>query len=137
MVTRVAGVPAGAGGFQSAGSSWNERMIRWERVAERVLLKSISTEAVADDSLPIAKSVAQNNYAPILGAFPIAAFSSDSASYVIDVTDFFSADNPATSGLSADQRRAYGARRDDPARSYISSVRGFPIKCRGATGTNV
>ncbi|MDQ8163307.1 MAG: DUF5118 domain-containing protein [Gemmatimonadota bacterium] len=28
MVTRVAGVPAGAGGFQSAGSSLTERMIR-------------------------------------------------------------------------------------------------------------
>ena len=127
MVTRVAGVPAGSGGFQSAGSSLNERMIRWERVAERVLLKSISTDAVADDTLPIAKSVAQNNYAPILGAFPITAFTGDSSAYVIDVTDFFSTDNPATSGLSADQRRTYGVRRYDPARSYISSVRGFPI----------
>src|SRR5262249_51741817 len=29
MVTRVAGVPAGSGGFQSAGSSVNERMVRW------------------------------------------------------------------------------------------------------------
>ena len=127
MVTRVAGVPAGSGGFESAGSSLNERMVRFERVADRVLLKSISTDAVADDSLPIAKSVAQNNYAPILAAFPIAAFSGDSTSYVVDVTDFFSADNPATSGLSAAQRRTYGVRRFDPARSFISSVRGFPI----------
>ena len=127
MVTRIAGVPAGSGGFQSAGSSLNERMIRWERVAERVLLRSISTDAVADDSLPIARSVAQNNYPAIIGAFPIAAFTRDSNAYVIDVTDFFSSDNPATSGLNADQRRAYGVRRFDPARSYVSSVRGFPI----------
>ena len=28
MVTRVAGVPAGSGGFQSAGSSLNERLVR-------------------------------------------------------------------------------------------------------------
>ena len=42
MVTRVAGVPAGAGGFQSAGSSLNERLIRWDRVNDRVLLKSVS-----------------------------------------------------------------------------------------------
>lgn len=127
MVTRVAGVPAGAGGFQSAGSSLTERMIRWERVNDRVLLKSISPAAVADDSLPIARSVAQNNYPAIIGAFPIAAFGKDSAAYVIDVTDFFAADNPATSGLDAAQRRAYGVRRYDAARSYISSVRGFPI----------
>ena len=127
MVTRVAGVPAGAGGFQSAGSSLNERMVRWERVTDRVLLKSISHDAVADDTLPIAMSVAQNNYAPIIGAFPIQAFTRDSNSYVLDVTDFFSTDNPATSGLNANQRRTYGVRRFDPARSYISSVRGFPI----------
>ncbi len=127
MVTRVAGVPAGSGGFQSAGSSLNERMVRWERVNERVLLKSISPDAVADDTLPIAKSVAQNNYAPILAAFPIAAFSRDSSSYVVDVTDFFSTDNPATSGLSAAARRTYGVRRFDPARSYVSGVRSFPI----------
>ena len=127
MVTRVSGVPAGSGGFQSAGSSLNERMIRWERVTDRVILKSISTASVADDSLPIARSVAQNNYPAIIGSFPIAAFTRDSNSYVIDVTDFFSTDIPATSGMSADERRTYGVRRFDAARSYISSVRGFPM----------
>ena len=127
MVTRVSGAPSGGGGFQTAGSSLNERMIRWERLNDRVLLKSISTEAVADDSLPIARSVAQNNYAPIIAAFPVAAYGRDSASYVLDVTDFFATDNPATSGLNANQRRTYGVRRYDPARSYISSMRGFPI----------
>jgi hypothetical protein len=126
MVTRVSGVPAGSGGFQSAGSSLNERLVRWERVADRLLVKSISTAAVADSSLPIALSVAQNNFPAILGAFPVAAFTADSASTVIDVTDFFASDNPATSGLNAAQRRTYGVRRFDPARSYVSSVRAFP-----------
>jgi hypothetical protein len=127
MVTRVAGVPAGSGGFQSAGSSLNERLIRWERASDRILLKSISTDAVADDTLPIARSVAQNNYPAIIGAFPIAAFGRDSSTYVIDITDFFGTDNPATSGMGADQRRTLGVRRFDPARSYVSSMRGFPI----------
>src|SRR5688572_7824310 len=127
MVTRISGVPAGSGGFQSAGSSLNERLIRWERVGERLMLRSISVDAVADDTLPIARSVAQNNYAPIIAAFPVAAFSRDSAGYVIDVTDFFTADNPATSDMSTAQRTAYGVRRFDAARSYISSVRGFPM----------
>ncbi len=127
MVTRVAGVPGGSGGFQSAGSSLNERLVRWERVGDRVLLKSINLLAVADDSLPIAKSVAQNYYPAIIGAFPVAAYGRDSSTAVIDVTDFFAADNPATSGLDANARRTYGVRRFDPARSYISSVRGFPI----------
>jgi hypothetical protein len=127
MVTRVSGVPAGAGGFQSAGSSLNERMVRWERAGDRIVLHTVSPTAVADDSLPIAKSVAQNNYGAIIGAFPIAAFARDSNAYVVDVTDFFNTDNPATSGLGAAARRTYGVRRFDPARSYISSVRGFPI----------
>ncbi len=127
MVTRVAGVPGGSGGFQSAGSSLTERLVRWDRVGERVLLKSINTGAVADDSLPIARSVAQNNYPAIIGAFPIAAYGKDSASFVIDVTDFFAADNPATSGMDAASRRQFGVRRYDAARSYIAGMRGFPI----------
>lgn len=98
MVTRVSGVPGGSGGFQSAGSSLAERLVRWDRVGDRVLLRSINTGMVADDSLPIARSVAQNNYPAIIGAFPVAAYGRDSASAVIDVTEFFAADNPATSG---------------------------------------
>src|SRR3954469_18117708 len=127
MVTRISGVPAGSGGFQSAGSSLNERLVRWERVNDRIMLRGIDVDAIADDSLPIAKSVAQNNYATVLAAFPIAAFSRDSNAYVVDVTDFFATDNPVTSGLNAAQRTAYGVRRFDAARSYVSSMRGFPI----------
>ena len=127
MVTRISGVPAGSGGFQSAGSSLNERLVRWEHVGDRVLLRGISVDAIADDTLPIARSVAQNNYASVLAAFPVAAYSRDSTASVIDVTDFFATDNPVTSGLNAAQRTAYGVRRFDAARSFVSSVRGFPI----------
>ena len=127
LVSRLAGVPAGTGGFQSAGSSVNERMVRWERLGDRVLLRSISVDAVADDSLPIARSVRENNYAPILASFPIQAFARDSNAYVLDVTDFFGGDTPALSGLNAAQRRTYGVRRFDTARSYVSGVRAFPI----------
>ena len=99
-----------------------------ERVNDRIQLQSISYAAVADDSLPISISVRNNNYSPILAAFPIQAFTRDSTSYVLDVTDFFGGDTPGISGLSAAQRRAqYGVRRFDPARSYVSSVRAFPI----------
>lgn len=127
MVTRVSGAPAGMGGSATAGNSVNERMVRWHRANDRLILQVVSPTAVADDSLPIARSVAENNYGPIIGAFPIAAFTRDSNSYVVDVTDFFAADNPSTSGLGAAARRQFGVRRYDPARSYIASVRGFPI----------
>lgn len=127
LVSRLSGVPAGSGGFQSAGSSLSERMVRFERLNNNVHLKSISVDSVADESLPISRSVSQNNFAPILAAFPIAAFGKENTSYVIDVTDFFSGDTPALTGLSAAQRRTYGVRRFDTGRSYISDVRSFPM----------
>ena len=127
LVSRVAGVPSNFGGFTSAGTSIEERVVRWERVSDRILLRAIAFDAVADDSLPIAISVAENNVGPILGAFPIQAFSRDSASYVLDVTDFFTGDTPAISGLTPAQRRQYQVRRLDPARSYVNTVRSFPL----------
>ncbi len=126
LVSRLSGVPTGSGGFQSAGSSVNERMVRWERQDNNILLKSISVDAVADPELPIARSVSENNFAPILASFPIAALGNNGSSSVIDVTTFFSGDTPALSGLSTAQRTTYGVRRFDAARSYVSSIRAFP-----------
>ena len=127
LVSRIAGVPQNFGGFTSAGTSVEEQVVRWERHGNTVLLRSVSFTAVADDSLPIALSVASNNVGPILGAFPIQAFGKDSASYVLDVTDFFAGDTPGIAGLSPAQRRQYQVRRLDPARSYVSAIRAFPL----------
>ena len=131
FVSRIAGVPANFGGFLSAGTSIEERVIRFEKQPDRLIMRSISFGAVADDSLPIAISVASNNVGAILAAFPIQAFGKaggrDSSSTVVDVTDFFAGDTPGISGLSSDQRRQYQVRRLDPARSFINSVKSFPM----------
>ncbi len=127
LVSRVAAVPTNFSGFTSAGTSIAERVVRWERNGDRLMLRSIGFSAFADDSLPVALSVASNNLGPILGAFPIQAFTRDSASAVLDVTDFFSGDIPAISALDAAQRRTYQVRRLDPARSYVNHVRSFPL----------
>jgi hypothetical protein len=126
LVTRIAGVPANFGGFLSAGTSVEERVVRWERQRDRIVLRTIAYDAVADDSLPIAISVASNNVGAILAAFPIEAYGKDSASFVIDVGSFFSGDTPALSGLSPAQRRQYQVRRLDPARSFLGAVKSFP-----------
>ena len=126
LVSRISGVPAGSGGFQSAGSVVNERMVRWEKRDNSMLLKSISVDSYADEETPIAKSVSQNNFAPILASFPIAAFGASNSSSVIDVTDFFAGDTPALSGLSAATKRTYGVSRYDTARSFVSDIRSFP-----------
>jgi hypothetical protein len=125
FVTRTAALPEGqTGGF--AGSSKEERVVRFERIGDRVIMRSQSYLAVADDSLPIARAVERANYTPVLAAFPVQAYGRDSA-FVIDVTDFFSGDTPGISGMSAAERRTYGVRRLDPARSWISNIRSFPI----------
>jgi hypothetical protein len=131
LVSRIAGVPANVGGFISAGTSVGERLIRWERNGDRLSMRSISVDAVADDSLPIALSVASNNVGAILMTFPIQAYgragARDSATFVVDVTEFFGGDTPTLSGLSAAQRRTYQVRRLDPARSYVTAVKSFPL----------
>ena len=126
LVSRIAGVPAGIGGFVSAGASVEERLVRWERQGDRVMLRSLSVDAYADDSLPIAISVASNNTGAILAALPVQAYGRDSASFVVDVTDFFGGETPGISGLSAAQRRQYQVRRLDPTRSFVTSVKSFP-----------
>ena len=127
FVTRVSGVPANFGGFTSAGTSLEERLVRFERTGDRLVLRSLTVGAYADDSLPIALSVAENNVGPILAAFPIQAYGKDSASFVVDVTDFFAGDTPGISGVTAAQRRQYQVRRFDPARSYINTIKSFPL----------
>ncbi|HYN06055.1 MAG TPA: zinc-dependent metalloprotease [Vicinamibacterales bacterium] len=126
LVSRISGVPAGSGGFTSAGSSIAERMVRWERRDNNVLLRSISVDSYADPETPISKSVIENNFAPILASFPIAAFGAGNATAVVDVTDFFAGDTPALAGLSTAQRRTYAVQRFDAARSFVSQIRSFP-----------
>ncbi|MDB4893607.1 MAG: hypothetical protein JWL61_5462 [Gemmatimonadetes bacterium] len=127
FVSRIAGVPTNFPGFTPAGTSLEERMIRWERQGDRLLMRGVATVAYSDDSLPIAISVASNNIGPILASFPVAAYTSDSSSVVVDVTDFFAGDTPGISGLTPAQRRQYQVRRLDPARSFVNTAHAYPL----------
>jgi hypothetical protein len=127
LVTRIGRVPAGFGGFTVAGAKVAEQVLRWERRGDRVMLRKVSFNEVADESEPISNSVVRNNFAPILEAFDIEAIGPNGDTVVIDVTDFYSGDTPALSGVSAAQRSTYQVRRLDPARSFINYVRSFPL----------
>ena len=127
VISRWASVPSNFGGFNPAGFSAQEQIMTWERQGDRILLRKHSYDAVAADSTPISLSVAANNYAPIVESFAISAIGPDSASVVIDVSDFFSGDTPAISALDPRRRREYGVRRLDPDRSFITSARAYPM----------
>ncbi len=127
LISRVAGVQAGMGGFLPAGAAVNRQMVRFERVGDRVLLRAYSGEAVADDTLAIAQSVRSNYFAPILASFEVEVRGPTDGSSVVDVTDFFEGDTPALSGLRPAQRRNYQVRRLDGDRSFITRVRSYPL----------
>ena len=125
-VVRIAQVPADLGGYIPAGAKTAEGVLRWERVGDRVRLRTQSYTAVADEALPIAQSVRVNNFEPVVAAFPVAALTPDSAGVVVDVTDLYAKDTPALSGLSVEQRTQFKVRRLDEARSFVDDVKSFP-----------
>src|SRR5690606_31638319 len=127
LVSRIAQTPANLSGFINAGSKTGEQVVAWERRDNTVLLRKRSFDAVAADSLPIALSVASNNFEPIVAAFDVEALSKDGAGVVIDVTDFYSDDVPAISGLSQNQRTNFKVRSLDDDRSFIDYVHSYPL----------
>lgn len=127
LVTRLKDIPAGlGGGYVNAGSKTNTQVIVWEKFKKKLLLKVRSYNAVANDSLPIYKSVKANNLEPVIYAFDIKVKNPDSTATVVDVTKFFSTDVKAISGLPAFFRRTYRVRRLDASRSFINSIKSYP-----------
>jgi len=128
LVSRLSKLPSDlGGGYVNAGSETNEQLVVWQRFQDKVLLKVKSSNAVADASLPISISVKSNNYEPVLFAFDIVAFSTNSENTVIDVTKFYSTDVKAISGLSAAMRETYKVKALDDSRSFITAMKSFPM----------
>lgn len=128
LVSRLSKLPSNlGGGYVNAGSETNEQLIVWQRFQDKILIKSKSYNAVANDTLPISISVKANNYEPTLFAFDIVAFSKDSANTVVDVTKFYSTDVKAISGISAEMREVYKVKGLDDSRSFINTIKSFPM----------
>jgi len=127
-VSRIAQLPNGlGGGFVNAGSKTNQQVVHWTRYQNKVLLKIKSYGNVADSTKAISNSVRVNNYEPTLYAFDIKAFNKDSTAAVINVTKLFTADVKAISGLSARLRKQYKVKKLDASRSFINSMKSFPL----------
>ena len=123
MVTRIAKTAAGMG---FGGGKENEQVVRWQRKNDNIILRLVSHQVVAADSLPVHEAVVNSNFEPILYMFPIKAFGKDSSSVVIDVTELFESDVTALA-LQSWTRKRYKITRLDGSRSYIESLRSFPI----------
>ncbi|SMO49586.1 zinc-dependent metalloprotease [Solitalea koreensis] len=111
-----------------AGDEVNENIIRFEiGPNNKVFLKNISYSEVSKDSTQdMYHSVMNSNIQPIVGSFDIKAFSERNKGVLIDFTDYLSGDNDI---LFFDQQKKAGLklRMFQPDKSYISSVKSFPI----------
>jgi hypothetical protein len=116
-VSQIAKTTLGAGfGGQAAGN----RVVKWERRGDRILLRAVSYDVIADPSTEIARAVEAANYNPIVMAFNIEAIGKDDAA-VIEVTRLFTTDVTEFSG-----RTRVGARAFDASRSFVEEAIAFP-----------
>jgi hypothetical protein len=127
MVSRVASVPSNFFGFTSSGSKTAEQVVLFEKVRDKVNIRQRSYNAVAADSLPISRSVKANNFEPVIASFEVKATHPETKATVIEINSLFENDVPAISGLSSGLRSMYQVRRLDNSRSYIDTVRTFPL----------
>jgi len=127
QVSRIVQLPQGiGGGYVNAGTKTHEQLVKWEKKYDKVLIRTVSYVNISDDSLAISLSVKANNYEPILFAFDIAAYSPDSSNVVIDVSDFYTDDIEAISGISPSHRKDYKISKLDDDRSFIESITSYP-----------
>jgi len=116
-VTQIKRTTLGAG---YGGQIVNDHVVRWEQSGNRVFLKLVHYDVVADPAKPIAQAVADANNPAILRAFNVAAIS-PIGNLVIDVTSLFTSEL-----IEFSPRQALGARGMDPSRTYIEKVVSFP-----------
>src|ERR1051325_5303813 len=116
-VSQIAKTTLGAGyGGQAAGN----RVVKWERKGNRILLRNVAYDVVADPKLPVARAVAAANNDTIIMAFNIEAFGKDESA-VIDVSRLFT-----TEVTEFSARTRLRARGFDASRSFIEKTKSFP-----------
>jgi len=125
MVSRISKTATGIG---FGGGKINTQVLRWEKKDKKVLLRVVSHDIVASDSLPVHEAVVNSNFEPVLYAFEIKAYKKDSIkpATVIDVTDLFEKDVNAL-GMPDFYKKQYKVSRLDGDRSYIESVKSYPL----------
>ena len=116
-VSQIAKTTLGAGyGGQAAGN----RVVKWERKGNRILLRNVSYDVVADPKLPVSRAVQAANNDTIIMAFNIEAFGKDESA-VIDVSKLFT-----TEVTEFSPRTRLRARGFDASRSFIEKTKSFP-----------
>ncbi|MFT4568155.1 MAG: hypothetical protein ACI9FN_003124 [Saprospiraceae bacterium] len=126
VVSRIAGFVKNLN-FGGAGvKSRPQQVIRWQRLDNKILLRSVSYNSVADENTPIYQSVKNNNFEPIIMAFKIATISPDSTSTVIQIDPLFNTNVDMLGAVFPRQEKNFGIRGVDKSRSFITSIKAYP-----------
>jgi hypothetical protein len=116
-VSQIAKTTLGAGyGGQAAGN----RVVKWERKGNRILLRNVLYDVVADPKLPVSRAVQAANNDTIIMAFNIEALGKNESA-VIDVTRLFT-----TEVTEFSARTRLRARGFDATRSFVEKTKSFP-----------
>ena len=119
VVTRIAKTASGIG---FGGGKQNTQVLRWEKRSKKVLIRVVSHQVIAADSLPIHEAVVNSNFEPILYRFDVKTVGKDSTSTVIQVNKFLEGDIKAL-GFPASRRKTYKISGLDKTRSFIEALR--------------
>ncbi|MEL7425091.1 MAG: zinc-dependent metalloprotease [Bacteroidota bacterium] len=126
VVSRISGHVKGLN-FGGAGmKSRPQQVIRWQRLDNQLMLRSVSYNDVANYEDPVYRSVQNNNFEPIIKVFPIAAFNADSTGALIEVGSLFTTDVPMIGALRSQERERFKVKNLDKSRSIISWMKSFP-----------
>ncbi len=116
-VSQIAKTTLGVGyGGQAAGN----RVVKWERKGNRILLRNVVYDVIADPKLPVSRAVQAANNDTIIMAFNIEALGKDDSA-VIDVSRLFT-----TEVTEFSARTRLRARGFDASRSFIEKTKSFP-----------
>ena len=126
VVSRISGFVKNLN-FGGAGmKSRPQQVIRWQRKDEKILLRSVSFNSIADEDLPIYKSLKNNNFEPIIMVFDIQAIGKDSNSVVIDVNPLFTTEVDMIGPLRPNEKKNFEIGNLDTKRSLINYIKAFP-----------
>jgi hypothetical protein len=116
-VSQIARTTLGVG---YGGQALGNRVVKWERAGNKVHLRDVNYEVVADPKTPVSQAVKAANNSTIIMTFPIAAFGPNESA-VIEVGRLFTTDVPE---ISARQRLQ--ATTMDATRSSIERISPYP-----------
>lgn len=126
-VTRYVSTPSGLGVY--GGEEVNEQTFYFEKVGERLVLRSLSYLSVADSTQSIYRAVKTSSENPIVEIFKIEDTKKDSLGnqrYKVEIGKLFNKEN-ATVGLDEADKKRLNVTSMNSDKSYIAAIKTFPI----------